>query len=41
MPSRVTVVISPQEMKDFNGGWIRAVDASDPELWKNTALFSC
>lgn len=42
MPSRVVVVIShPQERRDFSRGWIRAVDTSDPELWKNKALFSC
>lgn len=42
MPSRVAVVIShPQERRGSNGGRIRALDASDPELWKNKALFSC
>lgn len=42
MLSGDAVVIShPQERRDFNGGWIRAADASDPELWKNKALFSC
>lgn len=40
--SRVVVVIGHSwERRDLNEGQIRALDTSNPELWKNNALFSC
>lgn len=38
---RVAVVSHLRERRAYKRGWIRAVDGSDPELWKNKALFSC
>lgn len=42
VPATAKVAISHSlEKKDLNRAGIRVVDTSDPDLWKNKALFSC
>lgn len=42
MPFKVGLVFShPQDEKGFNWGRIRAAVTSNPELWKNKAMFFC